>query len=227
MSDVDERTFLLRSIADLDAEYAAGDIGEADYAALRDDYVARAAAELRGDDAAVAQPRPPRLGRNLAVVGACLLVAAVAGVALANAAGSRSTGAALTGSLPTTTQDRLSQAAAYVQQGKAVEAIKLYDAILKDDPKHPVALANRGWLVRLAGLQAEGLTYVDRAIVADPSYPDAHFFRGMMLWQDQHDPASAVAEFRLFLANRPPSEMVGVVENLLKKASAEAGIPTG
>ncbi len=42
-----ERDFLLRSIADLDAEEAAGDLDHADHDTLRDDYVARAAAVLR------------------------------------------------------------------------------------------------------------------------------------------------------------------------------------
>lgn len=45
--DDEEREFLLRSLRDLDAEFAAGDIDEADYHTLRDDYTARAAALLR------------------------------------------------------------------------------------------------------------------------------------------------------------------------------------
>ena len=94
-----------------------------------------------------------------------------------------------------------------------------------DDPNQPVALAYRGWLVRLAGLKDEGLAYVDRAVAADPSYPDAHFFRGMMLWEDRNDPAAAVAEFRLFLSNDPPRRMVSLVQDALKRASQEAGIP--
>ena len=39
----DEREHLLTSLDDLDSELAAGDIDEHDYAALRDDYIARAA----------------------------------------------------------------------------------------------------------------------------------------------------------------------------------------
>jgi hypothetical protein len=62
-------------------------------------------------------------------------------------------------------------------------------------------------------------------VAADPSYPDAHFFRGMMLWQDKSDPAGAVGEFRLFLSNRPPQAMVSLVQDALKRAAAEAGIP--
>jgi hypothetical protein len=62
-------------------------------------------------------------------------------------------------------------------------------------------------------------------VAADSSYPDAHFFRGMMLWEDKSDPAGAVGEFRLFLSNRPPQAMVSLVQDALKRAAAEAGIP--
>jgi tetratricopeptide (TPR) repeat protein len=43
----EERDFLLRSISDLDREWAARDLAEADYRRLRDGYTARAAAVLR------------------------------------------------------------------------------------------------------------------------------------------------------------------------------------
>jgi tetratricopeptide (TPR) repeat protein len=43
----DEREHLLASISDLDAEHEAGEISDDDYAALRDAYVARAAASIR------------------------------------------------------------------------------------------------------------------------------------------------------------------------------------
>jgi tetratricopeptide (TPR) repeat protein len=224
-----EREFLERSIRDLDAERAAGDLSADDFAELRDEYVARAAAVARAleTDTTAASPatrlRDPR--RTALVVVACLAVAGIAGVALAAAAGSRPAGSPLTGSLPETTSERLARASELIGAGKAVEALKVYDAILKKDPQQPVALAYRGWLIRLAGLKEQGLTFEDRAVAADPSYPDAHFFRGMMLWEDKSDPAGAVSEFRLFLSNRPPQAMVSLVQDALKRAAAEAGIP--
>jgi len=60
---LDERAFLLRSLADLDAEKDVGDLSATDYEALRDEYTARAAAVLRAlealDDAATAPDVPP------------------------------------------------------------------------------------------------------------------------------------------------------------------------
>ena len=43
----EEREFLLQSLRDLEREREAGDIDDADYARLRDDYTTRAAATLR------------------------------------------------------------------------------------------------------------------------------------------------------------------------------------
>ncbi|MCU1495802.1 MAG: cytochrome c biosis factor [Acidimicrobiaceae bacterium] len=52
----EERDFLLRSIEDLEREHAAGDVDDADYAALRAGYVGRAAATLREISAAATPP---------------------------------------------------------------------------------------------------------------------------------------------------------------------------
>lgn len=57
----EERDFLLESIRDLDAEREAGDLDEADYRSLRDQYTSRAAAVLRaleGDAEPVAASEP-------------------------------------------------------------------------------------------------------------------------------------------------------------------------
>jgi hypothetical protein len=59
-------------------------------------------------------------------------------------------------------------------------------------------------------------------VQADSRYPDARFFRGMLLYQDRSDPAGAVEEFRAFLANDPPPEMVPAVTEVMQRAAAEA-----
>ena len=63
----DQREFLLRSLEDLEREHDAGDLDDADYIALKDDYTARAAAALRAEPAA---RRPRRRGnRGLLALG--------------------------------------------------------------------------------------------------------------------------------------------------------------
>jgi tetratricopeptide (TPR) repeat protein len=160
--------------------------------------------------------------RVVAAVLAVAMLAVGAGALVARSAGERLPGETTTGDVELGVEDRLAQAQALVDEGKALEAIKLYDAILRDEPRQPAALAQRGWVLRSAGLVDEGLEYVERAIEVDPEYGEAHFFRGMILWRDKKDPAAAVEELRRFLALTPSSTDAATVEELLRQAEAEA-----
>jgi tetratricopeptide (TPR) repeat protein len=151
-----------------------------------------------------------------------VLVALGAGALVARSAGDRVANDSATGSIEQGTNDKLARAQALVQQGKVLDAIKQYDAILRTDPKNVAALSQRGWVLRGAGLVDDGLTYIDRAIAADPTYPDAHFFKAMILWRDKGNAAAAVPEFRLFLASTPTSADAAQVEPLLRQAESEA-----
>lgn len=230
----EQRQFLLASLRDLEAERAAGDIADDDYLALKDDYTARAAAVLRameGGASPASRPaarnrRRPSPFRTTAWVAGVIVFAALAGWLVARSSGDRLPGQSASGSIDQAPSDQLAQARQLYASGKVLDAVKLYDAVLKRDPTNVEALAYRGWLVRLAGLGDVGLQFEDRAVAADPTYPDAHFFRGMMLWKDQHRPADGVAEFRLFLANRPPQDMVPAVEAALRQAMSESSTST-
>ena len=124
-----ERDFLLKSLTDLEAEWAAGDIDEHDYLALKDDYTARAGEILReidqrGDDQTpavaavlVAAPRAgarrgrrARQGRGarrqasrwrpLAWVSGIVAFAVIAGLLVERGAGQRVAGQTATGNTP-------------------------------------------------------------------------------------------------------------------------------
>jgi tetratricopeptide (TPR) repeat protein len=222
----DRTEFLRRSIADLDAEHAAGDLSDEDYEALRSRYTSALRCDTAPDAGTESHPRRSGRARAVAAALGVLLVAGVAGGLVARSSGERVAGQASSGNIDEGTNDKLSRAQQLVQQGKVLDAIKLYDAVLKTDPKQPVALAQRGWLLRTVGLSDDALRYVDRAIAADPTYPDAHFFKAMILWKDKADPGAAVAEFRLFLAATPDSQAAAQVEPLLQQATAEAATTT-
>ncbi|HVF75438.1 MAG TPA: tetratricopeptide repeat protein [Acidimicrobiales bacterium] len=235
----EEREFLLRSLDDLERERAAGDIDDDDYRTLKDDYTVRTAAVLRAIDQA-AQPLPPPPAarswvRPAAWVVSVAVLAVTAGLVVAGSSGERLPGDPSAGGITATGPSRkLTEARALIGQGKAAEAIERYDEVLDIDPRNAEALAYRGWLVRLAGRQAgekalldKGLEYVSRAVEVDPAYPDAHFFKGMMLFEDRNDPAAAVPEFRAFLGLNPPQEMVPMVEGVLKQALQASGQPSG
>jgi tetratricopeptide (TPR) repeat protein len=230
----EERDFLLASLQDLEREREAGDLSERDYQALHADYTARAAVVLRALDRGRSRPagrgsqadRPVKTRRPLVVtLGVILLVAAVAGGAVATFSAQREPGAPMTGSLPDTPSGRMQQALRLESEGQAAEALKIYDELIKENPRDIAALSYRGWLLKRAGLADQAMDSLDRAIAVDPKFPDAHFFRGMVLYQDRKDPAAAVTEFRLFLSNNPPPEMIPLVEDVLRRAMADAGQP--
>ncbi|HEX2850306.1 MAG TPA: tetratricopeptide repeat protein [Acidimicrobiales bacterium] len=232
----EERDFLLRSIEDLDAEHAAGDIGDDDYRRLRDDYTARAATVIRTLDGGAVPPavarRAPaprrRFGRRtraIAISVVVLLVGVGAGLALAFSAGERTPGQSATGSIPTgATEDRITKAQQLVSQGKVLDAVKLYDAVLKDDPQNPVALAQRGWLLSRvdASLSDIGMQNIDQAISIDPGYAEAHFFKGMLLWQSKKDPAGAADEFQKAIDAGAPPDLKTFLVQERDQARAEA-----
>lgn len=290
----EDRNFLLRSLEDLEREREAGDLDEADYAALRDDYTARAAAVLRalaasdgepgapgaggvedpptgstvvvvdedgghggdeaaaggaGGDAAAGGTGGPQARRRSAAggpgtggrgrwrpvaVGAVLLAfASGAGMVVARSAGERLAGDPATGEIASTGPSseiagELAAARELIGEGRTLDAIKAYDRVLELDAEQPEALAYRGWLLRLAGRAAgdpslvdRGMGFIERAVAADPGYPDARFFRAFVNYQDRRDAAAAVPDLRAYLAGESPAEMRPVVEDLLRRALAD------
>jgi len=232
----EDRAFLLRSLQDLEAEYAAGDLAESDYLALRDDYTARAAAALRAADDApdtvlgALEPTygPERAqkpkGRTVLVTAGLLVASAVAGWAVAQASGERVAGDEATGAIEQASTDRIARAQQLVSEGKLLDAVQTYDALLRDDPDNPVALAERGWLISRVdpSLVDKGLVSIDRAIAVDPSYAEAHFYRGMILQQAKGDPAGAAEEFQRALDAHPPPDLVAYLRDARDRALAEA-----
>ena len=230
----EERDFLLASLRDLEREREAGDLSDDDYRTLRDDYTARAASVIRAlerpqpakADVRRDRPQPVRNRRSLGITIAVIAaIAALAGGAVVTFSGQRDPGAPMTGSLPDTPSGRMQQALQLESDGRAAEAIRIYDELLREDPRNVQALAYKGWLLKRAGLPDHAMAALDQAVAIDPRFPDAHFFRGMVLYEDRRDPAAAVVEFRLFMANNPPQEMVPLVEDVLRRAMADAGQP--
>jgi tetratricopeptide (TPR) repeat protein len=229
----EEREFLLRSIADLDAELAAGDIDEEDHRALRDEYTARAADVLRRlEDTSSTPARPPaavgpsrRRTRRVRAAAAVLLLAVVsggAGYAVALSSGERLATDEATGDITEGSTDRITKAQVLVSEGRSLDAVKVFDELLADDPDNPVALAQRGWLISRvdASLVDKGLSEVDRAIEVEPTYADAYFFRGMILLRSKGDPAAAGEAFRKGLEMGPAPEVKAALE--AGRAQAEA-----
>ena len=201
-----------------------------------------------GASGARAPRRTRRAWRTGAVVAVVAVFGALAAWAVTASSGSRLASQPITGvfagknapgsATPTTAaaiDPRLSQAAQLVEKGKVTDALKLYDAVLKDRPDDPEALASEGWLIAQAGIAAQRTDLVDQGLVkivaaekVDPSYPTAHFFRGALLYQAKGDPAGAVTELRQYLGLvDPTSPEVPTVEQMLNEAMTAAGSKAG
>jgi negative regulator of sigma E activity len=245
----DEQATLLRSLSDLDAEHAAGDLDDADYAAIRDDYVARAAAVIRqradleaGIDERVqaARSTSPKWRTPVAAV-ATVLAAVGAGIAVARFAGERVGDQGLTGTVNAAGANRSAEVARLLKQAQdqlatnAFSSLKSYDSVLAIDPQNPEAIAYGGWLLRIVAQSADGeqrdllinraKARLDSAVDAAPDYPDARAFRGILLLRDLDDPVAASKDFDALDALDPPPFVTQLVASAREDAAAATTSP--
>lgn len=170
----EQRSFLLKSLDDLDREHEAGDLDDDDYETLRNDYTVRAAEVLHAIEdrqTIIDEALPTQRGfRRVLLVAAVAIVAVVAGLVVTSTSGGRSTtgttgGQDLTASKATQVcVDQMTKTFAPVAQGKAnanlgtqaITAITCFSDRIKDDPKDAVAYTYRGWTLALLARQLSG-----------------------------------------------------------------------
>jgi len=227
----EERDFLLRSLAALEAEYAAGDLDQADFDELHADYTVRTAdiirqIEARNEVVAAAAPQRSR-GQTLAWVVGILAFAVGAGWLLAQASGERGVNDEITGNIDASPRQMVFDCQQLDQQGAIQEANECFSDVLALDPRNVEALAYRGWLlVRVSGSaqqlgetsQADEILIsakasLDEAVEIDPRYPDARAFR-TIVYNAEGDLDAACAEFNELLALDPPPIMLDLVSGL-------------
>lgn len=249
----EQRAFLFRSLDDLDAEHAEGNIDDASFARLRADYTARCAQVLNRLDGAedahsderdeISAGAPTGMRRRVVVGLAVVAFAAVVSIALANGLGARLPGETITGNQGSDSQSANPAAGSQADQLRAAIKARPDDASLRlalarllmgranypgaliqfqaasrIAPTNPEPFAYSGWLLRLQGFPAQGLTLLDRALTVSPEYPDARFFKGVILLRDRSDPDAAIAEFRQYLVAAPDSPLANQVRTLLAEA---------
>ena len=240
-----ERDFLLRSLFDLWDQHESGDLSTERYRALNQEYFAKTSAVLT-QLREVEEADAPRRGRRglkvaLAAVGAVVLVVLLLAALQPRAPGGTISGndqssdtnvdaerralAAAVESRPRDVDARLAYARSLLSTGDAAEAVKQFDEVARLEPANAEAKAYGGWIVFLAGLTDEGLRRVEAAISAQPEYPDAYFFRGMILLRGKNDPPGAAASLQRYLELAPTdSPLRAEVEGVL--ATIESSAPT-
>jgi tetratricopeptide (TPR) repeat protein len=248
----DEREFLRRSLADADREHAAGDLSDEDHAVLVGRDRSRLA-EVETELAALVAPsssagdpeRPPGaqaersplpLWRRVGIVGACLLIAAGAVILVTHFVQARQPGQASSGSVSLSQaqliEQQLQQAAALNDKGSTKAALELYNKVLSEDPSNPAALASAGFLqwnvgstAHVASLVRIGRAEIETSVKDSPTYYQGHLFYGLVLENQDHDHAAAVAQFNDFLADDPPAAEVPQAAPLVAPAYEGAGVP--
>ena len=251
----DRREFLRRSLADARREHEAGDLAQEDYDALRrrdeaslatveaelsdldpDGHLGQALEEAPAADGRTrGQVRRRRRRWWMVGVGVAALVAGtvvlVVGLTSPRLPGQGLTGGVQLGPAQQITRE-LDQAAAEVRQNQDVQALALYRSVLAIDPTQPEALAEWGWLTWQAA-HAAGNTFLEgqaesalaKAVALAPGFPAAHLYLGTVRLQGDADPAGAVAQYRLFLAENPPASQLSSALPFIRRAFAAAGQP--
>jgi hypothetical protein len=232
----EERDFLLRSLDDLEREHAAGDVDDADYAQLKDSYIARTAEVLRAIDSGLTAMRPDRPGSrrrtlvSVAVVG--VVVVAVA-LLLPRALGERSAGQSVTGNA-SQTENGLLVEARQLQETDPQAALERFDQVLKTDPDNAEALTYSGWLLaRVAStlvqrnlpdqgepMMVKAEQSIDRAIAVAPTYADPYCFKAIIRFRFYDDAAGAQGPIRTCVASNPPAVVADLVTNLANEIDA-------
>lgn len=223
----------LRALEDLEDEYQAGDLDEADYLTLRDDYTVRVADAMRRLEGAATPVDAPGRSRARRLGPLALVVAAVfavgAGWLLARSAGERGLDDALTGEIESNRQ-RVFECQELGVGGRIVESLQCFDEVLVDDPDNVEALTYRGWYVILTTSSAQttgqedeaaellevGRTYLDRAVEVDPGYADARAFRAAVFDRLGQSEA-ACAEVAALLALDPPPFFVNQTQGIVDR----------
>lgn len=235
----EERRFLLRSLADLEREYRAGDVDDVDYAELKDGYTARAAVTLRSiEDGRSALPPRPRAdwSRRIGVFAVVVLLSGVVWWALSSSSAQRLPGQEITGLDPRGERQAVLAQARVLQRQQPGAAAALYQEVLEEDPGDVEALTYRGWTLTLSligetdsevitATLREAVDLLTTAIDLDPAYPDPHCFLGIVQGRFLEQPDAALPFVDACLERNPPADIRGLVEGFresLVDASAVA-----
>ena len=225
----EQRAFLARSLLDLDRERAAGDLDDADYHALHDDYELRLtavrAALADGKAAFDANRRPPNPRRTAAIVAAVVLFAVACGFVVANLAGRRGTGEEVSGETRLSTREQLAECLSKGFAGAVDDTIRCYDAVLVRDPANVEAKTYRAGLQVMAKADASGVNQLIDVAKTNPDYPDVHAFLAVA-FDLLGRPDSALAELHKLDGLNPTPLVLDLTSELRSRLEASTTTTT-
>lgn len=188
------------------------------------------------DPIEVPQGGPDRRGTMVVILVAAALVAGTVPL-LAGAVADRAPGGSITGGTSTNSAGgplsfferrvsenpgdlaaRLDLAQRYLEAGEVRRATDQYLAALELDPANAEARAGLGYVLYLSGKPEEGLHWVEEALEVVPDYPEALYFKGVILLRGLNLPAEAAEALRAYLEAAPFGGHRSEVEQLLAEA---------
>ncbi len=235
----EERRFLLGSLADLEREHDAGDVGADDYRTLREGYTVRAASVLRSiDEGRSARSSAPAGNRRRHLIAVAVVVAVAAGLGwfVARSSGQRLAGQEISGLDPRDEIQVLLAQARTLSLDDPGQAAAIYREVIERDPDHVEAVTYYGWTTALAAtrtsdsqaagdLLLDAVTQLSRATVLDPSYPDPFCFLGIVEYRFLGEAEVALPNVEKCLEGGPPADVRDLVEGL--RAQIEADLADG
>lgn len=238
----EQRRFLLSSIRDIEREHDVGDVDDHDFHALRDGYVARAAAVMREieNGRSSLPPKPTsQWWRRPALIVGTLAVALALGVFVARSAGQRLPGQSLTGG------QAVDEIAVQLSEGRrlmntdaasAAAARAAFERVLELEPGNAEAATYSAYLLVLDGQRAgdqqmvqDGVAGLQAAALLDESYGDPHCLLAVAggNFLDPPDEALVTSEGARCLELNPPQEMVPMIQGLIARITGETPTTTG
>ncbi len=239
LSDEDHAVLVARDrsrLAEVEDELAALDAATPPPAITTTTTVTAARTSEASPEPGEPERRPMARWRKVGIVASCLLIVAGGGILVAHFVQARQPGQASSGSVTVSQaqliEQQLAQASTLNNKGSTKAALVLYDKVLSEDPSNPVALASAGFLqwnvgttAQVASLVRVGRAEIETAIKDSPTYYQAHLFEGLVLENQDHNHAAAVAQFNDFLADDPPPSELPQAAPLVSGAYKAAGLP--
>lgn len=233
------REFLVRSLADLEEEHAAGDLSDADHERLRADYERRLAA-LDAPRSSPRAARPTDRGRPIAAITFVAVLAVVSGVLLAGAAGRRDPGDNVTGidlsaddGEPVATVTTLPGALAACFDLTGSDALDCYLEYTQAHPDDADGFLYFGLFSINQGLEAgnddllsAGRTFLERALEIDPGQLQARANLAVVLERTGADAEAAEVLAPLLERDDLPRDVQQLVDFVEGNLAADAASTT-
>ncbi len=239
-----QKKSLYATLRELEFDYHAGKLSEADYTSLRTEYEAQALSLLKELDSlgtgapSLSTPEPRRLRFSPRQWHPALLsTAAVALVLLGTLGGYglfRLTEDTTTPPLERRVQILEKKTAenprdipALLELGRLSleeeqfgRAIEVYRTVLQTDPHNVEALSSLGLILTTAGHTDAALATLDRALATEPTHPTALWAKGLALYQGKQDYPQAISVWKRLLEAHPNLDEAPQIREWIQRAEA-------